>query len=62
MAMSNLLSNAFDGENVQTLQTNRPMTLKLSIQQRGLEPYEVCSTNNPGLALTFFMARSNLVS
>ena len=39
----------------------RPMTLKLSIQHQVLEFYQVCSNDAPGLTVTYFMARSNLV-
>ena len=38
------------------------MTLKLSMQHRVLEYYLVCSNDDPGLTLTYFTARSNLVS
>ena len=41
--------------------TKRPMTLKLGMQHRVLEYYQVCSTYDPGLTLTYFTARSNLV-
>ena len=37
------------------------MTLKPSMQHRVLEYYQVCSNDDPGLILTYFMARSNLV-
>ena len=37
------------------------MTLKLDMQNRVLEYYQVCSIDDPGLILTYFMARSNLV-
>ena len=37
------------------------MTLKLGIQHRVLEYYQVCSNDDPGLTLTSFTARSNLV-
>ena len=37
------------------------MTLKLVMQHRGLEYYQVCSNDDPGLTLTYFMVRSNLV-
>ena len=40
----------------------RPMTLNIGgIQHRVLEYYQVCSNDNPGLTLTYFKARSNLV-
>ena len=41
--------------------TKRPMTLKLSMPYRVLEYYKVCSTYDPGLTLTYFMARSYLI-
>ena len=41
--------------------TNRPMTFELCIQLWGLEPYKVCSNDEPGLTLTCFIARSNLL-
>ena len=37
------------------------MTWKLGMQHRVLEYYHVCSNDNLGLTLTYFMARSNLV-
>ena len=37
------------------------MTLKLSMHHRLLEYYQVCSNDDPGLTLTYFTARSNLV-
>ena len=37
------------------------MTLKLGIQHRVLKYYQVCSNDDPGLALTYFTARSSLV-
>ena len=39
----------------------RPMTLKLGMQQRVLDYYQVCSNYDPGLTLTYFTARSSLV-
>ena len=37
------------------------MTLKLGMQHRVLKYYRVCSNDDPGLTLTYFTARSNLV-
>ena len=37
------------------------MTLKLGMQHRVLEYYQICSNDEPGLTLTYFTARSNLV-
>ena len=37
------------------------MTLKLGMQHRVLEYYQVCSNDDTGLTLTYFRARSNLI-
>ena len=37
------------------------MTLKLGMQHWVLEYYQVCSNDDPGLTMTYFTARSNLV-
>ena len=37
------------------------MTLKLDMQHRVLDYYQVCSNNDPGLMLTYFTGRSNFV-
>ena len=37
-----------------------PMTLKLGLQHRVLEYYQVCSNDDPGLTLTYFTTMSNL--
>ena len=37
------------------------MTLKLGMQHRVIEYYQVCSNDAPGLTLTYFMARSTFV-
>ena len=42
--------------------TKTPMTLKLGMQHRVLEYYQVCSNDDPGLTFIYFTARSNLVS
>ena len=41
--------------------TKRPMTLSLGMHHRVLEYYQVCSNDDPGLTLTYFTARLNLV-
>ena len=41
--------------------TKWPMTLKLGMQHWVLKCYQVCSNDDPGLTLTYFTARSNLV-
>ena len=42
--------------------TERLKTLKFGMQYRVLEYYQICSNDDPGLTLTYFTARSNLVS
>ena len=44
--------------------TERPMNLKLGMQHRVLEYYQIYSNDAPGLALIYFMfmARSNVVT
>ena len=37
------------------------MTLKVDMQHWVLEYYQICSNDDPGLTLTYFTARSNLV-
>ena len=37
------------------------MTLKLGMRHRLLKYCQVCSNNDPGLTLTYFTAKSNLV-
>ena len=37
-----------------------PMILKLSMLHRGLRFYKVDINEDPGMTLTYFMARSNL--
>ena len=37
------------------------MTLTLGMHEEVLEYYQVCSNDDPGLTLTYFTARSNLV-
>ena len=41
--------------------TKRPMNLHLSMHHWVLEYYQVCSNDDPGLTLTYFTARLNLV-
>ena len=41
--------------------TKKPMTLKVDMQHRVLEYYQVCSNDDPGLTLTYFIARSIFV-
>ena len=41
--------------------TKRPMTLKVCMQNQVLKYYQVCSNDDPGLTLTYFTTRLNLV-
>ena len=42
--------------------TNRSISTKLGMQHWGLQPIIVCSNDDPGVTLTYFTARSNLVT
>ena len=42
--------------------TKRTITLKVVMQHRVLMNYQVCSNDDADLTLTYFMARSNLVT
>ena len=37
------------------------MTLKVGMQHWVLKYYHICSSDDPGMTLTYFTARSNLV-
>ena len=41
--------------------TKRPVTLKIGMQHRVLEYFQVCSNDDPKLTLTYFTARSNSI-
>ena len=41
--------------------TKRPMNLKIGMQHRVLEYFQICSNDDPELTLTYFTARSNLI-
>ena len=41
-------------------ETSMPMIFELGIQHQWLRPCKLCSNEDPGLALTYFMARSTL--
>ena len=42
--------------------TGSPMILKLGLQHQGLKLYKVYTNDDPGLTLTYFTERSNLVA
>ena len=43
------------------LRNQKADDFELGMQHRVLEYYQVCSNDDPGLTLTYFTARSNLV-
>ena len=61
--MTKMAAMAIYGKNLKKIfsGTNRPMTLNLGMHHQVLEYYQVCSNDDPGLTLTYFTARSNLV-
>ena len=62
--MTKMATMAIYGKNLKKIffsGTNRPMTLNLGMHHRVLEYYQICSNDDPGLTLTYFTARSNLV-
>ena len=63
--MTKMAAMAIYGKNLKKIffsGTKRPVTLSLGMHHRVLEYYQVCSNNDPGLTLTYFTARSNLVT
>ena len=42
--------------------TGRPISTKHGMKHRGLQPIIVSSNDDPGVTLTYFTARSNLVT
>ena len=42
--------------------TGGPISTKLGMYHWGVQPIIVCSNDDPGVTLTYFMARSNLVT
>ena len=42
--------------------TGGPISTKLGMYYRGLQPIIVCSNDDPRVTLTYFTARSNLVT
>ena len=42
--------------------TDGPIFTKLGIKHRGLQPIINCANDDPGVTLTYFTARSNLVT
>ena len=61
--MTKMAAMPIYGKNLKRIfsRTKRPMTLKLGMQHRVHEYYQVCSNDDSGLTLTYFTARSNLL-
>ena len=62
--MTKMAAMAIHGKNLKKIffsGTKRPMALNLGMHHPVLEYYQVCSNDDPGLTLTYFTARSNLV-
>ena len=62
--MTKMAAMPIYGKNLKKIffsRTKWPMTLKLGMQHRVHEYYQVCSNDDRGLTLTYFTARSNLV-
>ena len=63
--MINIAAMPIYGKNIKKVfysRPNRPMTLKLSMWHCIWEYYQSCSNYDPGLTLTHFTPRSNLVT
>ena len=58
--MTNMAAMPMFGKNLKK-RPKRPMTLDVGMQHRVLAYYHVCSNDDLGLTLTYFMARSKLV-
>ena len=62
--MTKMAAMPIYGKNLKKIffsRTKRQMTLKLGMQPRVLEHYQIYSNDGPGLTLTNLTARSNLV-
>ena len=62
--MTNMAAMFIYGKNLKKIffsGTKRPMTLKVGMQHWVLRYYKICSNDDPGLTMTYFTARSNLV-
>ena len=62
--MTKMATMPIYGKNIKIyllLNQKRPMTLKVGMQHWVLKYYQIYSNNDPGLTLTYFTERSNLV-
>ena len=58
--MTNISAVPIYGKNLKKIffsRTKRPMTLKLGMQHRIFEYYQICSNSAPGLTLTYFTGK-----
>ena len=63
--VTNMAAMPIYGKNLKKIffsRTNRPMTLKRSMKHCLCKYYQDCSNYDPGLTLTHFRPRSNLVT
>ena len=57
--MTKMAATPIYGKNPSKIFFYGPISTKLGMQDRGLLPIIVCSNDDPGVTLTYFMARSN---
>ena len=63
--MTKMAATPINGKNPSKIffsRTGRPIFTKRGMLHRGLQPIIVCSNDDPGMILTYFTARSNLVT
>ena len=53
--------NGINALNIFYSEIKRPMALGLGMQHWGCRPYKVCTNDESRLAVTYVMARSNLI-
>ena len=54
--MTKMAAMAINSKNL--LKSRRPMILKLGMKHQGIEVYKIYINHDPGMALTYFKARS----
>ena len=59
--MTSMAAMPIYGKKKLLLWNQQLMTLKVGMQHRVLKYYQICSNDDPGLTLSYFTARSNLV-
>ena len=60
--MTKMAAMPIYGKNLQNLQNQKAYDLETLYEHLGLWPFIVCSYDDPRLTMTYFTARSNLVS